>query len=42
MRKNVETYEEGNEDERGKVRKVIRKKRKVMRNVIRKMRKMLR
>ena len=28
MRKNVETYEEGNEDERGKVRKVIRKRKK--------------
>ena len=26
MRKNVESYEEGNEDERGKVRKVIRKR----------------
>ena len=26
MRKNVESYEEGNEDERGKMRKVIRKR----------------
>ena len=26
MRKNVESYEEANEDERGKMRKVIRKR----------------